>query len=153
MSNNLLIERLEKKYMNSDHPDFKIGDSVRVHIKIIEGQKERIQAFAGVVIAKKGKGLSETFTVYRNAYGSSMERVFIINSPRIMKIEIEKKGQVRKAKLYYIRGKTGKAAKIKEKLHIKKDKKVAVNKEAVKASDESAAEPVKNDVENKEEKK
>jgi large subunit ribosomal protein L19 len=123
MSYNQLIEEVEKKHLNRDRPEFKVGDTIRVHTKIIEGQKERIQVFTGTVIARKGRGTSETFSVYRNAYNSSMEKVFLLHSPRITKIEIERHGDVRRAKLYNLRGATGKAAKVKEKI-MKKIKKV-----------------------------
>lgn len=93
---------------------FNIGDTVRVNTRIVEGEKERIQAFTGTVIAKKGSGLSETFTLYRNAYGSSMDRVFLLHSPRIAGIEVVRPGKVRRAKLYYLRGLSGKAAKVRE---------------------------------------
>ncbi len=93
---------------------FNIGDTVRVNTRIIEGDKERLQAFAGTVIAKKGTGLSETFTIYRNAYGSNMDRVFLLHSPRIASIEVVRPGKVRRAKLYYLRGKSGKSAKVRE---------------------------------------
>lgn len=108
------IEELEKVYKKSDASLFKVGDTLRVHTRIMEGDKERLQSFMGVVIAKKGTGLSETFTLYRTAYGSSMERVFLLHSPRIAKIESVRTGKVRRAKLYYLRGRSGKATKIKE---------------------------------------
>ena len=108
------IEEIEAHYMKKEVPAFKIGDTVRVNTRIIEGDKERIQAFTGTVIAKKGAGLSETFTLYRTAYGSSMDRVFLVHSPRIAEIEVIRSGKVRRAKLYYLRGKTGKATKIRE---------------------------------------
>jgi large subunit ribosomal protein L19 len=97
-------------------PKFSIGDTIKVSLRITEGEKERVQQFSGVVIAKKGSGLSTTFTLYRNAYGCSMERVFLLNSPRISKIEIERTGKVRRAKLYYLRGTEGKASKVDEKM-------------------------------------
>ena len=114
MSYSPVIEEIEKEYMKSEVPLFTIGDTVRVSTRIIEGDKERLQAFTGTVIAKKGRGLSETFTLYRTAYGSSMDRVFLLHSPRIAKIEVVRSGKARKAKLYYLRGKSGKAAKLKE---------------------------------------
>ncbi len=114
MSRIPLIEELEKSYLKSDIPEFSVGDTIRVHTRIIEGEKERIQIFMGVVIAKKGSGLSETFSLYRTAHGTSMERTFLIHSPRIMKIEIVRLGKVRRSKLYYLRGASGKRAKIKE---------------------------------------
>ncbi len=113
MSRSAIIEKLEKKQMKSSIPRFHVGDSVRVSTRIIEGDKERIQMFTGTVIARKGSGLSETFSVHRVAYGEGMERVFLLNSPRIAKIEVVKEGDVRRGKLYYLRGTSGKAAKIK----------------------------------------
>ena len=115
MSKVPMIQELEKEYMKKEVPSFNIGDTVCVNTRIVEGEKERLQAFSGTVIAKKGYGISETFTVYRTAYGSSMDRVFLIHSPRISSIEVVRAGKVRRAKLYYLRGLTGKAAKIKEK--------------------------------------
>ncbi|NOY74889.1 MAG: 50S ribosomal protein L19 [Kiritimatiellaeota bacterium] len=97
-----------------DIPEFNIGDTVTVHTKIIEGETERIQAFKGIVIARSGLGIQETFTVRRVAFGNGMERVFPIHSPRVAKIEVERKGKVRRAKLYYIRDRVGKAARVKE---------------------------------------
>lgn len=98
-----------------DRPSFEIGDTVKVHSKIVEGSTERVQVFKGIVIAKKGSGIQETFTVRRVAFGNGMERVFPLNSPRIAKIEVERKGKVRRAKLYYLRDRVGKAARVKEK--------------------------------------
>lgn len=114
MSRSPFIEEVEQSYLKKDVPVFNIGDTVRVNTRIIEGEKERLQAFSGTVIAKKGTGLSETFTIYRNAYGSSMDRVFLLHSPRIANIEVIRPGKVRRAKLYYLRGRSGKAAKIRE---------------------------------------
>ncbi len=108
------IEELEQLYKKKEVPRFNVGDTIRVHTRIMEGEKERLQSFMGVVIAKKGVGLSETFTLYRTAYGSSMERVFLMHSPRIAKIESVRTGKVRRAKLYYLRGRSGKATKIRE---------------------------------------
>lgn len=114
MSRSPIIEELEQTYLKKDVPVFNIGDTVRVNTRIIEGEKERLQVFSGTVIAKKGSGLSETFTIYRNAYGSSMDRVFLLHSPRIASIELIRPGKVRRAKLYYLRGRSGKSAKVKE---------------------------------------
>lgn len=114
MSRSKYIEEIEQEYKKKDVPRFNIGDTVRVNTRIIEGDKERLQAFTGTVVAKKGTGLSETFTLYRTAYGSSMDRVFMIHSPRIASVEVIRSGKVRRAKLYYLRGKTGKATKIQE---------------------------------------
>src|SRR4029079_16427930 len=93
-----------------------VGDTIRVHTRIIEGEKERIQVFTGTVIARKGSGLSETFSVHRVAYGEGMERVFLLHSPRISKIEVIKEGHVRRSKLYYLRGTSGKKSKIKARI-------------------------------------
>lgn len=114
MTQNQLIEKIEKAHLKKKVPKFRIGDTVRVHLRIVEGNKERVQVFIGTVIAKKGKGVSETFSVYRHAYGSSMERVFLVHSPKIQKIEVVRSGKVRRAKLYYLRGAKGKAAKVRE---------------------------------------
>ena len=123
MSRHALIEELEQKYIKQEIPSFKVGDTVKVHLRIIEGEKERVQVFTGTVIARKGGGLSETFSLYRVDYGAGMERVFLLHSPRIAKIEVVRCGHVRRAKLYYLRGKTGKAAKVKEQIGTKKSAK------------------------------
>ena len=102
--------------LKSELPEINIGDTVRVHVLIKEGQRERIQVFEGTVIAKKHGGLEETFTVRRLAYGVGVEKVFPIHSPLIEKVETVRSGYVRRAKLYYLRGRVGKAAKIREKL-------------------------------------
>jgi len=114
MSKEKAIEKIEKVQCR-DIPEFNIGDTVKVHTKIVEGSNERIQIFKGVVIARKGSGVRETFTVRRVAYGVGMERVFPIQSPRVAKIEVERQGKVRRAKLYYLRDRVGKAARVKEK--------------------------------------
>lgn len=116
MSKSVVIQKLEKKQMKNNLPIFHIGDTVRVHIRIIEGDKERVQVYTGTVIARKGTGLSETFSVHRVAYGEGMERVFLLHSPRIAKMEIMKEGDVRRSKLYYLRGTSGKKAKVKGRL-------------------------------------
>lgn len=122
MSRNELIEDFEKDYIQKNIPDFKIGDTIKVSTKIIEGSKERVQSITGVVIARKGGGLSETFTLYRTAYNAAMERVFPLHSPRLVKIEVVKLGKVRRGKLYHLRGEFGKRAKVEEKLSGKKVK-------------------------------
>ena len=114
MSRSPIIEQVEESYLKKDVPVFNIGDTIRVNTRVIEGEKERLQAFSGTVIAKKGTGLSETFTLYRNAYGSCMDRVFLLHSPRIASIEVVRAGKVRRAKLYYLRGRSGKSAKVQE---------------------------------------
>lgn len=112
MSRSAVIQKLEKQQLKKNVPNFRVGDTVRVHTRIIEGEKERIQIFTGTVIARKGTGISETFSVHRVAYGEGMERVFPLHSTRIAKIEIIKEGHVRRGKLYYLRGTSGKAAKV-----------------------------------------
>src|SRR4051812_14226704 len=106
------IEAIEREQLQSNIPDFKPGDSVRVHVKVIEGEKERIQVFAGVVIRKSRGGIRSTFTVRKVSYGIGVERTFPIHSPRVDKIEVTTRGHVRRAKLYYLRGLSGKAARI-----------------------------------------
>lgn len=111
-----IIKAIENEQIKKDIPNFQPGDTVRVHVKVVEGSRERIQAFEGVVIAKKGGGLTETFTVRRVSYGVGVERTFPIHSPRIDKIDVLRRGKVRRAKLYYLRGRTGKAARIKDRI-------------------------------------
>ena len=110
-----IIQALEQEQLRSDIPDFAPGDTVRVHVKVVEGTRERIQMFEGVVIARQGAGVRETFTVRRVSYGVGVERTFPVHSPRLEKIDVVRKGIVRRAKLYYLRNLTGKAARIKEK--------------------------------------
>ena len=105
-----ILEVIENEQKKSDIPKFKVGDSVRVHTKVVEGDKERVQIFTGIVIGRKGTGLNENFTVRRISYGEGVERVFPVNSPRIAKIEVEKAGTARRAKLNYLRGRKGKQA-------------------------------------------
>ena len=113
MSKKPVIQNIEKQHLKKGVPPFRVGDTVRVHTRIIEGNKERIQVFAGTVIARKGSGLSETFSIHRVAYGEGMERVFLLHSPRIAEIEVVRHGDVRRSKLYYLRGTQGKKAKVK----------------------------------------
>ncbi|NLL53417.1 MAG: 50S ribosomal protein L19 [Peptococcaceae bacterium] len=108
------IKLIEEQQMKTDIPSFRPGDTVKVHVKIVEGSRERIQVFEGLVIRRKGDGLRETFTVRRVSSGVSVERTFPLHSPRIDKIEVVRKGIVRRAKLYYIRNRYGKAARIRE---------------------------------------
>ena len=105
-----IIDLIEKEQFKSDLTNFKVGDGVRVHTRVREGDKERIQIFAGIVIGRKGRGINETFTVRRISYGEGVERVFPIHSPRIAKVEIEKAGRARRAKLNYLRDRKGKEA-------------------------------------------
>ncbi|MBP5177726.1 MAG: 50S ribosomal protein L19 [Clostridia bacterium] len=109
-----IIEQINKENLKSEVPSFNVGDTVRVYVKVIEGTKERLQAFEGIVIAKRHGGISETFTVRRLSFGIGVERTFPVHSPKIAKVDVVKRGKVRRAKLYYLRGRTGKAAKIKE---------------------------------------
>lgn len=111
-----IIKAIEQEQMRKDLPNVSIGDYVRVHLKVKEGNRERIQVFEGTVIAKKGGSLNETFTVRRISYGIGVERVLPIHSPKIDHIDIVRKGKIRRAKLYYLRDRVGKAAKVKEKL-------------------------------------
>lgn len=117
-----LIKAVEQEYMREDSLDHvQIGDYVRAHLQIREGQRVRIQVFEGTVIARKGTGLGETITIRRLSYGVGVERVIPVHSPRIDKIEIVRKGKIRRAKLYYLRDRVGKKARVKEKLTAKKD--------------------------------
>jgi large subunit ribosomal protein L19 len=107
---NRIIDLIEKEQQKTDAGKFSVGDSVRVHTRVVEGDKERIQIFQGIVIGRKGRGLNETFTVRRISYGEGVERVFPIHSPRIAKVEVEKAGKSRRAKLNYLRNRKGKEA-------------------------------------------
>ena len=112
MSN--VIDAINKENVKENIPEFSVGDTVKVMVKVIEGDKERLQAFEGTVIARKHGGISETFTVRRLSYGVGVEKTFPINSPKVADIIVVRKGSVRRAKLYYLRERTGKAAKVKE---------------------------------------
>ena len=109
-----LIKYLNEQNLKSEVPVINVGDTVRVHVKIKEGNKERVQVFEGTIIAKKHGGVEETFTVRRVSYGVGVEKVFPVHSPNVEKVEIIRKGKVRRAKLYYLRDRVGKAAKVKE---------------------------------------
>ena len=111
---NEIIRSIEAKQIRSDLPRFEVGDTVRVWVKVVEGNRERLQAFEGTVIAKRNGGIRETFTVRRVSYGIGVERTFPIHSPRVDHIDLVRHGKVRRAKLYYLRERQGKAAKIKE---------------------------------------
>ncbi len=110
-----IIQALEQEQLRNDIPDFRAGDTVRVHVKVVEGTRERIQVFEGLVIARKCGGVRENFTVRRISYNVGVERTFAVHSPRLDKIEVMRRGIVRRAKLYYLRNLTGKAARIREK--------------------------------------
>ena len=105
-----LFDKIESEQFRKNPLQFNVGDSVRVHTKVVEGDKERIQVFAGVVIGRRGRGLNENFTVRRISYGEGVERIFPVNSPRVEKIEVERRGSVRRAKLTYLRKRVGKGA-------------------------------------------
>ncbi|MBM3293785.1 MAG: 50S ribosomal protein L19 [Candidatus Aminicenantes bacterium] len=109
-----LVQVVEDKYMKKEPEDFAVGDTVKVHVLIREGDKERIQIFQGNVIAKKGRGMSRTFTVRKVSFGIGVERVFPVHSPSVKKVEVVRKAKVRRAKLYYLRGLKGKAARLRE---------------------------------------
>lgn len=114
MSKHSVVQALEQKQMKTDLPDFNVGDTVSVKVRIVEeGGKERTQMFTGTVIARSGEGVSETFSVHRVAYGEGMERVFFLHSPLVAGIEVVRRGAVRRSKLYYLRGTSGKASKVK----------------------------------------
>jgi large subunit ribosomal protein L19 len=112
---NEIIRSIENAQLRSDIPSFSVGDTVRVQVKVIEGARERLQAFEGVVIARRNGGARETFTVRRTSYGVGVERTFPLHSPRVDSITVVHRGHVRRAKLYYLRERSGKAAKVKEK--------------------------------------
>ncbi|HEY8416832.1 MAG TPA: 50S ribosomal protein L19 [Limnochordales bacterium] len=109
-----IIRELEQEQMRRDVPDFKAGDTVRVHVKVVEADRERIQVFEGVVLRRSGGGLSETFTVRKVSQGVGVERTFPLHSPRVDKIEVVRRGDVRRSRLYYLRERAGKSARVKE---------------------------------------
>jgi large subunit ribosomal protein L19 len=108
------VRAVESQQMKEDLPDVRIGDTVRVHFRIVEGKTERVQIFEGLVIAKNNAGVRKTFTVRKVSYGVGVERIFPIHSPRVQKIEVVRRGRIRRAKLYYIRDRVGKASKVRE---------------------------------------
>ena len=110
------MDSIEKEWMKKRVARFAVGDTVDVHVKILEGEKERVQVFTGTVIARKGTGLSETFTVRRVVQGEGVERIFPVQSPRVQRIAVKRRGVVRRAKLYYLRERVGRATKVEEKL-------------------------------------
>jgi len=116
---NTIIREIEQEQMKSELPVFKVGDTVRVHAKIVEGSKERVQVFEGVVIKRQNGGVRETFTVRRLSYGVGVEKTWPIHSPRVNTVEVVRRGVVRHAKLFYLRDRIGKAAKVKEEIYKK----------------------------------
>jgi len=113
-----IIKSITEEQIRTDLPELKIGDTVKVFFKVREGTRERVQMFEGTIIKKRGTGVSETFTVRRISYGVGVERVFPVNSPKIDKIDVSRTGKVRRAKLYYLRDRVGKATKVKEKIEV-----------------------------------
>ncbi len=111
-----VIDELESEFRKQDIPQFAPGDTVTVHVKVIEGERERLQAFEGVVIARRNRGIHSSFTVRKMSYGEGVERVFPLHSPNVARIEVTRRGVVRRAKLYYLRQLTGKAARIRERV-------------------------------------
>ncbi len=116
MTNQEAIKIMAGPCLKAEKPVFEIGDTVKVHVKIREGERERIQVFEGTVIARRGSGIGETFTVRRVAYGVGVERVFPVHSPNVAKVDVVRHGKVRRSKLYYLRDRVGKAAKVKEQI-------------------------------------
>src|SRR5579859_5125434 len=109
-----VIQEIEAQQLKTNVPEFKVGDTISIHQRIIEGDKERVQIFTGTVIARRGGGLSETIALYRFSYGAGIERVYLLHSPKIAKIEVVRSGKVRKSKLYHLRGASGRASKVEE---------------------------------------
>ena len=117
-----IIEQIEAEGLRKDIPAFSVGDTVKVYVKVVEGDKERLQAYEGIVIARKNGGIRESFTVRKISFGVGVERTFPIHSPRIARIEVVRKGKVRRAKLYYLRNLTGKSARVKEDIKARNSK-------------------------------
>jgi large subunit ribosomal protein L19 len=110
-----IIKKIEQQNLKAELPQFSVGDTVKVHVKIVEGKNDRIQIFEGVVLKKQNGGIGQTFTVRKISYGVGVERTFLVNSPKVEKVDIVRRGKVRRAKLNYLRDRVGKAAKVKEK--------------------------------------
>src|SRR4026207_670553 len=130
------LERLQQSYRKKSTPGFEIGDTVRVHVKVVEGEKERIQVFEGAVIARKGLLNTETFTVRKVSYGVGVERIFPVHSPIVTKIDVVRQGKVRRAKLYYLRGKKGRFAKVEDREFVGESKAQAGAPRAAEAAEE-----------------
>ena len=139
MSN--VIETLERNQLRSGIPQFKAGDTVRVHFQVIEGQRRRIQVFEGIVIKRQGSGLRETFTVRKQSFGVGVERTFPLHSPKIEKIEVQAIGDVNRAKLYYLRGKVGKKARVREKRYSASEKTLRATEDLPAATEQVDVEP------------
>lgn len=138
---NKTIELVEKKYIRDDIPDFRVGDTVDVSVKIVEGAKSRVQVFNGVVIARRGGGISETFTVRRIVNNEGVERIFMLHSPLVPKIEVKRRGKTRRAKLYYLRDRVGKARRLKELRTAKAKKSAATEVQSVESVQPEPSEP------------
>lgn len=134
-----LIRTIEEQQKKENAQTFQVGDTVKVHFEIIEGKTKRIQIFEGLVLCIKGSGAKKTFTVRKESFGVGVERVFPLYSPRVIKVEISRTGKVRRSKIYYVRDKIGKAAKIKEQLGPKANARIAANRAACKAADQKEA--------------
>ena len=139
-----IIKSIEHEQLKASIPDLKIGNTVRVHVRIKEGNKERIQVFEGIIIKKQGGGINETFTVRRISYGVGVEKTFLVHSPMIEKVEVVRVGRARRAKLYYLRDRVGKAAKTKEKVGAKIETKMITIKEEVVPGESVEAENAEN---------
>jgi large subunit ribosomal protein L19 len=136
---NRLIESIEQRQLRPNLPQFKAGDTVRVHFQVIEGQRRRIQVFEGIVIKRQGAGARETFTVRKQSFGVGVERTFPLHSPKIDKIEVQAIGDVSRAKLYYLRGKVGKKARVREKQQRPGEAKRAAAEKTLRATEAAAA--------------
>lgn len=134
-----VIKTIEERQKKPNAETFKVGDTVRVHFEIIEGKTKRIQVYEGLVICFKNSGVSRTFTVRKTSYGVGVERIFPLNSPKIIKVDLVRPGKVRRAKLYYVRDKIGKGAKIKELIGAKANEAIAKNRSANKVADQAEA--------------
>lgn len=137
------LESIEKEWLRKKSPKFDVGDTVDVHVRIIEGDRERIQVFSGIVIARRHQGPSETFTVRRIVQGEGVERIFPLHSPRVVDVVVVKKGKVRRAKLHFLRERTGRGTRLEERLGvvIEKEEAAPAGKEAPKAEEKPAAQP------------
>ncbi len=135
-----LIKTIEEQQKKDNALTFKVGDTVKVHFEIIEGKTKRIQIYEGLVLCIKNEGVRKTFTVRKTSYGVGVERVFPVNSPRVIKVEVVRPGKVRRSKIYYVRDKIGKSAKIKELLGAKANAELAASRAASKAADAKEAE-------------
>src|SRR3954467_8081018 len=139
---NKILEQVEQNYLKKDAPQFQVGDSVDVHTRIVEGEKERIQVFSGIVIMKKGRGINETFTVRRIVNNEGVERIFPLHSPFISKVTVKRSGETRRAKLFYLRDRVGKATRLTESRKIKKDEPAGADGKAINAApSQSKTEP------------